>query len=219
MKKYPSTCHFAFSEEVHNDDKVLKPEFLKNFIGVPVIVTEKLDGENSCLKPHVGVFARSHQMPTFNPWADYLKSIYFSVLHLLNPDYWYFGENTYAIHSIEYTEMDNYFYVFGILDTKEKRWLSWDELVAEVERVGLQTVPVLFDGIFESEKELQKFMKNILVSGSVLGGESEGGVARKKESFSFDDFQKYVAKFVRNGHVQTDEHWTKNWQVAKIKKD
>jgi hypothetical protein len=39
----------------------------------------------------------------------------------------------------------------------------------------------------------------------------EGYVVRLASSFKFDDFNKSVAKFVRKNHVQTNEHWTKNW--------
>ena len=42
------------------------------------------------------------------------------------------------------------------------------------------------------------------------GGEVEGVVIRNKNSFHNDDWEKNVGKFVRNGHVQTDEHWSKN---------
>jgi hypothetical protein len=35
-------------------------------------------------------------------------------------------------------------------------------------------------------------------------------------SFTTDEFATCVFKWVRKGHVQTDQHWTRNWQRAKL---
>ena len=35
----------------------------------------------------------------------------------------------------------------------------------------------------------------------------EGYVVRLADSFDVGDFSKSIAKYVRAGHVQTDEHW------------
>ena len=44
----------------------------------------------------------------------------------------------------------------------------------------------------------------------------EGVVVRRVHEFGADDFSKNVVKYVRENHVQTDEHWTKNWKRAKL---
>ena len=36
----------------------------------------------------------------------------------------------------------------------------------------------------------------------------EGLVVRKRDSFSYHDFDQSIAKFVRKDHVQTTKHWT-----------
>lgn len=41
---------------------------------------------------------------------------------------------------------------------------------------------------------------------------SEGYVVRTVEGFAFDEFASHIAKWVRKGHVQTDEHWKANWR-------
>lgn len=46
------------------------------------------------------------------------------------------------------------------------------------------------------------------------GLQKEGVVVRTRDSFDNNDFATHVAKFVRIGHVQTDEHWTRNWKRA-----
>ena len=49
--------------------------------------------------------------------------------------------------------------------------------------------------------------------------EVEGFVMRNTNSFRYLDFQKNVAKFVRKGHVQTDQHWMSKPVVKNLLKD
>ena len=51
---------------------------------------------------------------------------------------------------------------------------------------------------------------------STFGDTKEGVVIRKTSSFNNEDFSKNVCKYVRANHVQTDEHWTKNWKKAEL---
>ena len=53
---------------------------------------------------------------------------------------------------------------------------------------------------------------------SFFGNICEGYVVRNIEAFHISDFARNVAKCVRENHVQTDEHWTKNWQPNKLRK-
>ncbi len=220
MKKYPRTYHFQFSPEVHSDDKVISFAHLGHFLQDEVIITEKLDGANSCLKGHQGVYGRSHALPTREPWYDHLKGEYYARLDKLQPHLWYFGENTFAIHSLEYTEMEHYFYIFAIYDSIKDEWLSYDDMVIEANRVELPLVPLLFRGSVESLGWVNKWMDKTMKSKfSKLGGELEGFVMRVASAIPGNLFNQFVAKYVRKGHVQTDEHWSKNWvqQVLKGK--
>ena len=52
---------------------------------------------------------------------------------------------------------------------------------------------------------------------STFGKEKEGCVIRKANSFTDEQgFENNVCKYVRANHVQTDEHWTKNWKKAEL---
>jgi hypothetical protein len=46
----------------------------------------------------------------------------------------------------------------------------------------------------------------------MAGRESEGYVVRVKRSFPVEQFEYHVGKWVRSGHVQTDEHWLRKWE-------
>ena len=43
-----------------------------------------------------------------------------------------------------------------------------------------------------------------------------GVTSRVTKTFEDKYFPYYVCKWVRPNHVQTDEHWTKNWKKAEL---
>lgn len=208
-QKYGRTYHLPFSEGVTSDDKVLWE--WEKLLQQPVVITEKLDGENTCLKS-TGVYARSHTAPTRNPWAGNMWEIWNRVQHDLG-DLEVFGENLYGVHSIKYERLSYHFYVFAIRVGEE--WLSWDEVVFYAEALELPTAPLLEYGSF-SATAIKKIIDERLKKGSVLGGECEGVVVRNAANFNTANFKENVLKYVRKNHVKTDEHWTKNWQRAQL---
>ena len=81
---------------------------------------------------------------------------------------------------------------------------------------SIPTVPVLFKGVVSSEKELKDLTESLSKEPSALGGLREGIVVRNADIFHNDDFSDNLMKWVRKGHVQTDQHWTRDWKKAKI---
>jgi hypothetical protein len=219
MKKYPRTFHLPFSQEVHSDDKVMDETILEEMIKnkTIIVITEKLDGGNACLKEE-GVFARSHSGVTNHETFDYIKNKhYYPNKHLINNGLKIFGENMYGIHSIEYTNLKDYFYVFNMV--VDGNFISFTEVEEKTKTFNMQLVPVVYKGIIKSKKWLEEFMKKELEKASELGGQREGFVIRNQLSFPEEDFVKNVFKYVRKNHVQTDEHWSKNWKKAKLNKE
>lgn len=218
MEKYLRTFHLPFSPEIHSDDKKADEIILKNFENKNIIITEKLDGGNCCIKPGIGVFARTHSLPTDCETFNYIKNIhYFSKLHLLNKDYHYFGENLFAIHSIEYTNLKDYFYLFKIFDTKRKIWLSYEDVIKEAKRCNYNVVPLIYKGKMLSLKNLKIFLDDEIKKESFLGGNREGFVVSLEEEFiEKNEFFTNTVKYVRKGHVQSDEFWKVNWKQQKL---
>ena len=60
-----------------------------------------------------GVFARSHAAPATSPWTRQLRERWELMKHDLG-SLELFGENLYAVHSIEYKRLESYFYVFAV---------------------------------------------------------------------------------------------------------
>jgi 5-methylcytosine-specific restriction endonuclease McrA len=209
-EKYPRTYHLPFSEGATDDDRIQAD--WQGILQHELVITEKLDGENTCIKSN-GVYARSHGAVNRNPWARPIWEVWERIGHSLG-DLHIFGENMYAIHSIEYGQLSHYFYVFAIRDGA--RWLSWDETADYAQILDLPLTLVVSRGHFN-----EKILKNIITeqqrNGSLLGGISEGVVCRTAAGFDNADFTHCVLKYVRENHVQTDEHWARNWKKATLR--
>lgn len=221
-RKYGRTYHYPFSLGTTSDDRI-NHDYWQDVAAIKTIVhTEKLDGENNCLNRY-GVFARSHAAPSVSPWTRFLREKW-EVLKGDLDDLEIFGENLYAIHSIQYQQIESHFYVFGIRENE--RWLSWEETQFYASFFDFPTVPVL--KIIEQPFNKKDYEENVLAlvqQKSVFGSldfstqepcTMEGIVSRNVEEYLVEDFTKNVFKYVRKGHVKTDEHWTRNWQRAKL---
>lgn len=192
--KYPRTYHFDFSPGVSSDDKIIKD--LSRFVGSGVIISEKMDGEStsmSCDK----IWARSLDSK-HHPSREWVKNLWGQIRYDIPDGYRVCGENLYAKHSIYYDNLASYFMCFNIWDGIH--CLPWNETVEWCSLLGLEHVPVIFEGLFDlgHVKDLAEKLNY---------NKQEGLVVRIADGFDYDNFNKCVAKWVRSGHVQTDDHW------------
>lgn len=213
MSKYNRTYHLPFSQSKTSDDKISRN--IDSLLGVDIVITEKLDGENTGMIDN-GVYARSHAAFTTSPWSREVRQLHdMKVRGNLGEGVFLFGENLEGIHSIEYTNLKSYFYIFGVRDNNI--WIPWQSVEEYSYLLDIPTVPVLFRGKVESEKELKALVEKLVSETSKLGGEIEGIVIRNSGMFHNDYFKDNVMKWVRKDHVTTTNHWTRNWQKSKLK--
>ncbi|MGG2057147.1 RNA ligase family protein [Lysinibacillus pakistanensis] len=197
LKKYPRSFHLPWSRGYTHDDKVAKN--VNHFLGKEVVVTEKLDGEGTTLYRDY-MHARSINSAN-HPSRHWVKTFHAGFAYRIPNDWRLCGENVYAKHSIYYQALTSYFYLFSIWN-EDNICLSWDETITFAAELGIETVPVLYRGIFDEEK-----IKRTFTGISLFDGEQEGYVIRNAGSFHYDDFQYNLGKFVRMDHIQTSEHW------------
>lgn len=199
--KYPRTWHLPWSPGAGKGDRIL--ESVDFFEGQEVVVTEKMDGENTtlyCDYSHARSVSSSsdatrHWVKNFH--AGFAGDI---------PDGWRLcGENLFAKHSIFYDNLCSYFMLFSVWDDRNI-CLSWDETVIWADLLGIKMVPVLYRGVFD-----EKLIKELYRSGT------EGYVVRLACSFKYLDFVRSVGKFVRAEHIQTNQHWLRTWTPNKLK--
>ena len=179
------------------------------FAGKEVVVTEKLDGENTTIYSDGYCHARSIDS-RHHPSRSAAKALAASVACDLPSGWRLMGENLYARHSIEYDKLPAYFILFGIADENNQS-LSWDEVEEYAKLLGLNTAPVVYRGLWDEDvvKELWPFT-------SSFGGNAEGYVVRTVSGFAIDSFPNHVAKFVRSRHVQTKDHWMHKQVVSNV---
>lgn len=194
--KYPRTHHLPWSPGIHADDRVIAS--LAAFEGRNVVVTTKMDGENTTIYHDNYLHARSVDGRS-HPSRDWVKQFASTFAHDIPVGWRVVGENAYAVHSISYSSLPSYFLGFSIWDDRNV-CRGWDETMEWFELLGVTPVPVLYRGVY-NEKVIRSLWKES------DRDTCEGYVMRVMDPISYGDFRHAVAKFVRKGHVQTVKHW------------
>jgi len=207
-RKFPSIPHLDNSRSVQINDSILLND--EHFIGLEVIVTEKRDGENTVMGRDY-IHARSMDSGPAG-WRTMVGLIHGRIKHEIPITMRICGENMQGEHSIHYDNIAA-FEVFQITD--EDMVLSWDDTVLWCQLLDLQHVPIIYRGIYDRgaiAAAFNVFLNERSISNPKKGmfEQVEGYVIRAAKSFRESDW--YMGKWVRPNHVQTDEHWTKNWK-------
>ena len=210
--KYHSTPYWPWSPATgRSGDLHSSPS---RFVGEFLVLTEKLDGSNTLL--HAGrVYGRSVSAPSAGKWMAMVKKQH--AWKVTEPDVYLYGEDIYGVHSIEYQPVSEHetFHAFSLRDG-EGVFASFYDLEAYAKQRSIPVVPVLCRGRFRSVQEIQDFLTRADDEPSMLGGEREGIVLRLARGFPSAEFANNTCKSVRAGHVQTDEHWTRQWRPCRI---
>ena len=197
--KYPRTPHLPWSQGRSDDDIALESiEHLQKL--EEIVVSEKLDGEGTTMY-RGRIHARSVDSSDHES-RDWVKRLHGRIRNDIPEGFRICGENMFAKHSIYYTELTTYFYTFAIF--RNDICLSWNETVEWCALLSLETVPVFYRGKWD-----EKTVRACWTGKSAFGPEQEGYVVRNAGRFEFDRFRDNTAKYVRPGHVTSEEHWMK----------
>jgi hypothetical protein len=200
--KYPKIFHLPWSKgiDVRTDRVLSQDQLMEYFEDKEVVVTEKIDGENTSIyNDYMHARSLDGRNHVSRNWLKNASALWRYEI----PNGWRVcGENVYAEHSIHYKGLGTYFFVFGIYNEKNMG-LSWSEVEEYTNLLGLRTVPVLYSGIYDEDLTRQ------LYSGKSVFPESlqEGYVMRLASQIQWSQHRYSYAKFVREGHVQTNQNW------------
>lgn len=197
--KYPRTWHLPDSPNRGADGDHAYADYA-TFEGREVVVTEKLDGENTTIYADGYTHARS-VFSGYHATRTWVRALAGRVGYELPAGWRICGENTYGRHSIGYDRLPSYFQLFAVYDADD-RCLSWDDTAAWAERLRVDLVPLLYRGVFDRVRVL-----SLLAGASAFGPEREGVVVRWADAFAIGEHQSAVGKLVRKDHVKTDQHW------------
>jgi hypothetical protein len=195
--KYGRTFHLPWSPGAHDDDKTLSS--ISHFHDRRVVVTRKMDGENTTAYWNGHVHARSIDSKGGEDRAWVKQFLVNNVCFNLPEGWRVCGENLWAEHSIHYDNLPSYFLGFSIWNELNE-CLPWDQTLEWFELLGITPVEVLYDGPFDLLliRRVEPFMN---------WESDEGYVIRVADAFGYGQFKNSVAKYVRAGHVQTTKHW------------
>jgi hypothetical protein len=210
--RFPHTPHLAWLGAAQpRDDKVLSPTEAREFLSDEVVVEEKLDGANVgfSLDAHGSLRAQNRgsflsptaSHPQFKPLFRWMQEHGQRLLCALSPDLILFGEWCYAVHSVRYDRLPDWFLSCDVYDRRVERFWSVERRDALAQRLGLAVVPRLAVGHLDI-----RGIKALLGTSRFCNGPAEGVYARRERG----DWLISRAKLVRPEFLQQiDEHWSR----------
>lgn len=213
--KFPRTPHLPWSLGATSDDKTLSS--IRHFEKQEIVITEKIDGENTTVYPDGYCHARSTDS-NHHPSRSWMKAFVPSFCHQIPEGHRICGENVFAYHSIYYRDLPSYFLVFAIYDQNNNS-LRWSDVESICQILDLCTAPVLYRGLWNTNLVKALWtgkgtyptfsLKNTppVEESDFVPCDAEGYVVRLERQFHYGDFGMSTAKWVREGHVTTDTHW------------
>jgi hypothetical protein len=214
--RFPHTPHVAWlGAGVPRDDKVLAPDEVRALLAGEVVVEEKVDGANLGFSTDEHGTLRAQNRGTYlelvapqgqwKPLKRWLAARRDALAEALFPDLMLFGEWAYAVHSVPYTRLPDWFLAFDVYD--RARGEFWSTARRDTLTTGLEiaTVPELGRGRFDVAG-----LRRLLGQSRLTDGPAEGLYVRRENA----DALVARAKLVSAGFVQAiDEHWSRRGLV------
>lgn len=198
--KYPRSYHLPWSHLGKDDRKMSGGEL----DGKNVIGTLKLDGENTTMYNDF-MHARSLNSDS-HPTRNWVKGLWGRINYLIDDSMRVCGENLYTVHTVRYEDLESYFYVFSIWD--DLTCLSWKDTKDFATIMGLQMVPVFYEGPYDEEGIKKAFEPHSKFH--------EGYVVRNADEYKYGEFRRNLGKYVRPEFKQALNQSHGHWISKKI---
>lgn len=159
--KYPRTPHLFGSKGTDDDKHMSEAESIEFIADESLIVEEKIDGTNVGIhftpagqmvlqcRGHLITQGMHPQYDLFKQWTAVKRSV---IEERLEDRCILYGEWAYARHSVRYRQLPHYFFEFDIYDKDNEVFLSLEKRLALIEGTGIETVPVLHQGVIGKEE-------------------------------------------------------------------
>jgi len=170
--KYPSTPHLTLLDNIEvRDNKVMSEFEQKQFLQHELVIEEKVDGANLGISfdPRGNIRAQNRgsylPLPSYGQWKklkEWLIPRTDSLFDHLSDRYILFGEWCYAIHSVFYDQLPDWFLGFDIYDKHAARFLACSGRDEIFRAIGVSQVPELNRGHFNLDELTQLLSKSQL---------------------------------------------------------
>ena len=208
--KFPHTPHLLWLGKTPcREDKVLSPEEADAFVESEITVEEKVDGanigfsldESGVLRVQSrGNYLTHGSHPQFQPLWSWIESRRFTLIEALEPSLMLFGEWCFALHSVPYKGLPDWFLGFDIYDRAVNRFWSSDRRNRWLNDLGVTPIPRLAQGRFSIEQII-----SLIGTSRLSDGPMEGVYLRRDQG----DWLEQRAKIVRPEFVEgIGNHWS-----------
>lgn len=176
--------------------------------GDMIIIQEKIDGSNVSFQydsetDSLQCFSRNQILSaenTLRGYYDWVQELDKELVKsVLGDRLRMFGE-WLVKHTVKYPEERyNTMYCFDVFDTENKCWLPQNEVKSLADKLGLNYVPVFYEGEFTSWEDYKQ-----LVGKTEMGGELGEGIVIKKQNELSED-----VAYTKIVHERFKEVWKK----------
>jgi ATP-dependent RNA circularization protein (DNA/RNA ligase family) len=210
--RFPHTPHLAWlGPGTPREDKVLDAKDARAFLAADVVVEEKVDGANLGFSVDERGTLRAQNRGTYldlesttgqwKPLKRWLSTRRYALVEAVAPDLILFGEWCYAVHSVRYTHLPDWFLAFDVYEREASRFWSVARRNELARQLDLAVVPELGRGRFDLDG-----LKRLLGQSRLSDGPAEGLYVRHEEGGHLLQRTKLVrAEFVQN----IDDHWSR----------
>jgi hypothetical protein len=211
LQKFPSTPHLAWLAKTPvRDDKLLSPSDAQRFLRGDLVIEEKVDGANLGISFNAIGKLRlqnrgnwlegklSGQWQRLRGWASEHET---TLRRLLPRNHLLFGEWCYAVHSIRYDRLPDWFLAFDVYDSELQRFWSTRRRDPLLRAAGIENVPQIARGRF-TLNDLRQMLKGL----STFGRSVREGLYMRVEN---DNWLLSRAKLVNPVFTQAiAQHWS-----------
>jgi hypothetical protein len=210
--RFPHTPHLAWlGKRKPRHDKILTPNGARELLAHQVTVEEKVDGANVGfsvdehgdlrIQSRGSYLSRESSHPQFKPLFRWLEHRRDTFIDVLAHDLILFGEWCYAVHSIHYSKLPDWFLAFDVFDRANNFFWSVARRDELARKLAVEIVPRMASGRFGLPQ-----LASLLDKSKLRDGPPEGLYIR------CDEVGRLIAraKLVREEFVQSiDAHWSR----------
>lgn len=211
FKKYEKTYRVKVPQFDIAGKLVAQDDEVRAILNGNVIIEEKLDGANAGIIRHKSGFSLQKrgslvgqsehaQFQFFHSWSN--RDAYDRIMSVPEGILIY-GELMFAVHTIYYDKLPDWFIVFDVLNVKTNKWMNRSERDVFCERHGFSQVPLIASGNF-LKTELSSLIPDISAYGP---DPAEGIVIKRYTKKEYNRIKLVKPEFVKRLNDE-DEHWS-----------
>lgn len=207
--KYEKTYRIPIKEIPIGGKFYLSKKETRILLAGEITVEEKMDGANTGIIRHKNGFtlqkrgslvgqSEHEQFQYLYSWANRTK---YDNIMAVPPGYLIYGEWCYAVHSIYYDRLPDYFLVLDILKNK-KKWLNRKERNEFCAKYEFASVPLIAEGYFNITD-----LYDLIPKESAYGDIAEGIVLKRYRKKGYIRGKIVKPQFIKI--LEESDHWTK----------